>query len=70
MFTQDLFTTLNITSVEEFGLSADRPLRDINRFHWDHDKSNTMPKNFRSSAKEVYRSADATDPLTVSVVSS
>ncbi|XP_043212637.1 lysosomal alpha-mannosidase-like [Amphibalanus amphitrite] len=65
---QDLFTTLNITSVVEYGLSADRPLSDINRFHWDHDKSNSMPKNFRRAAQETYRNTEAeADPLTVTL---
>ncbi|XP_037083659.1 lysosomal alpha-mannosidase-like isoform X1 [Pollicipes pollicipes] len=65
---KDLFTTLNVTSVEEFGLSADRPLKDINRLHWDHVQSNRLPKNFRGAAHEVYRSTGAEhDPLTVTL---
>ncbi|KAF0293557.1 Lysosomal alpha-mannosidase [Amphibalanus amphitrite] len=34
---QDLFTTLDITAVEEYGLSADRPLMEINRFDWNYN---------------------------------
>ncbi|XP_037083658.1 lysosomal alpha-mannosidase-like [Pollicipes pollicipes] len=65
---KDLFTTLNVTSVEEFGLSADRPLKDINRFHWDHMRSNRLPTSFRSPASWAYRGKNGeNDLLTVTL---
>jgi len=64
---KDLFTTLNITSVEEYGLSADRPLKDITRLHWDHHQSNSLPDNM-AAAKNLYRQQDLqADPLTVTL---